>query len=386
MIVKKLAGLFLFWSVASGHTAGLLTDHVDITFNYTPTGWVALLGYGGEFDETNLQADTESFSLPARDFAAGPSGDRLTQPASAAFAFTGAAVGAPLWNLPQNDRGFTYPGLRNEQAPSVFLAYSNPDSRVSTGIFKWLKIQLVSVEYSGESLSAPHFSLWTASGSGPPIIWMATSDGITGSDHYWALEGTHNHLNWGFTALGIYRVTMRASAFLQSTGQPTESEDHAVTFAIGTLAMWRATHFSGPDLVDVNIGVPTADPDADGSNNLIEYAFNMHPRDSSTAAITTGTGISGLPLIQVENVNGQDRLTIEFVRRKASTNPQIVYVPEFISDLTSGNWEAGGTTLITPVAGENDWERVKVTDSLNLTPETRRFGRVRVALLSQVAY
>lgn len=386
MIVKKLAGLFLFWSVASGHTAGLLTDHVDITFNYAPTGWVAFLGHGGEFDETNLQADTESVSLPARDFASGPSGDRLTQPASAAFAFTGAAVGAPLWNLPQNDRGFTFPGLRNEQAPSVFLAYSNPDPRVSTGIFKWLKIQLVSLEYSGESLSAPHFSVWTSTGTGPPIVWMATSDGITGNDHYWAAEGSHNHLNWGFTALGIYRVTLRASAFLDATEQFTESGDHAVTFAIGTLATWRATHFSGPDLVDENIGVPSADPDGDGSNNLLQYALNMDPMKPGTASVTAGSGLSGLPRIQVENVSGEDRLTIEFVRRKASTNSQIVYTPEFASNLSTGSWAAGGTTTVTPIAGENDWERVKVIDALTITPETRRFGRVRVTLLNQIAY
>ncbi len=386
MTTRKLICVFLLSSVVSGHAAGLITSHVDITFNYAPTGWVAFLSHGGSYEQPNLQADTESLSLPARDFPAGPSGDRLIQPASPNFAFTGAQIGAPLWNLPQTSRGFTWPGFRNTQVPSAFLSYINPDSRLSSVSAKWVKIQLVSVQYSGESLTTPHFSLWNPFSAGATTVWMATSDGISDEDCYWTAEGTHGHINFGFTALGIYRVTLRASAFLESTGELTESGDHAVTFAIGTLAIWRATHFSGPDLIDEDIGVPTADPDGDGSNNLIEYAFNMDPLEPSTAPIAAGTGTSGLPLIRVENVEGVDRLTIEFVRRKPSTNSQIVYTPEFISDLTSGTWEAGGTTTTSPIIGEDDLQRVKVIDTLPITADSRRFGRVRVTLLTDISY
>ncbi|MFZ4776735.1 MAG: choice-of-anchor M domain-containing protein [Terrimicrobiaceae bacterium] len=379
--MTKILACCLLLFCANARPADLITGHVDIRFNYLPaTGtWTCLLRYGGTFDNPSIEADPETVALPARDFLSTASGDRYLQPASAAYAFTGAATGSPLWILPQTDRGYTWPGFANVQTVGTFLSYLNSDPRVNATA-KWLKIRLVSVEYSGAATGLPQFSLWTTGSGGTPTVWMATSDGIGPTDCYFTTENTHSHLNWGFTALGIYRVSMRSSACLASDSTFVEGTDQTVTFAIGTLATWRATHFSGADIV--TLGDPLSDPDSDGSSNLIEYAFNTDPNVPGTTVMVAGTGTAGLPLVRVENVGGQDRLTVEFVRRKASSNPQITYTPEFSSTLAAGDWQAVGTTTVTPI--DATWERVKVTDAV--PTGTRRFARVRISLQSTITY
>jgi len=381
--MKKLLCILLFAVTAKVQAAGLITSHVDIRFDYAPTGWSCFLQYGESFNEPDIQADPETVSLPARDFLTTAGGDRLTQPSNPTFAFTGAQVGAPLWNLPQSNRGYTWPGFDNRQNPSVFLSYLNSDPRVNNTInAKWWRVQLLDVDYSGEATITPRFSLWQTGSGGAPTVWMATSDGITTQDAYFTTEGSHSHMNWGFTQLGIYRITFRASAFLAANSSLVESDAHAITFAIGTLATWRASHFAGLDLLDANVGVPMADPDGDGQKNIIEYAFNMNPNMASLATMIAGTGISGLPLVKMENVGGQDRLTIEFVRRKSNTNPQITYHPEFSSTLQTGDWQSAGTSSVTSL--DTTWERVKITDSV--AANGRRFGRVRILIQPTISY
>mgnify|MGYP003589882056 CR=1 FL=1 len=372
--MKKLLFLCLLLACPNARPAGLVTGHVDIRFNFLPaTGtWNCLLRHGGTYDNPGIEADPETVALPARDFPSTASGDRYVQPASAAYTFTGAAAGSPLWILPQTDRGYTWPGFANVQSVGTFLSYANTDPRANATA-KWLKIQLVGVEYSGAATGLPHFSLWTTGSGGTPTVWMTTSDGIGPTDCFFTTENTHSHLNWGFTAPGIYRVTMRSSAYLASDSGFVEGTDQTVTFAIGTFAAWRATHFSGADIV--TLGDPLSDPDSDGSSNLLEYAFNTDPN-------LPGAGAEGLPVVRVENLGGQDRLTLEFVRRKSSTNPQITYAPEFSSTLASGDWQAAGTSTVTSI--DANWEQVKVTDSIAASP--RRFARVRVTLQSSISY
>lgn len=49
-----------------------------------------------------------------------------------------------------------------------------------------------------------------------------------------------------------------------------------------TFDSWRAQHFTGTELIDPAISGESADPDLDGIVNLLEYAFNLHPRQVST--------------------------------------------------------------------------------------------------------
>ena len=127
-----------------------------------------------------------------------------------------------------------------------------------------------------------------------------------------------------------------------------------------------------------------ADPDGDGSANLLEYAFNMDPVSPSVARLIPGSGTSGLPHIQMEDTGGSAHLTIEFVRRRASTNPQIEYLPEFSGDLKRDNWDSPASQTVTPI--NDEWERVQAADTVAVGAADARFGRVRIVLLETLEY
>jgi hypothetical protein len=81
-------------------------------------------------------------------------------------------------------------------------------------------------------------------------------------------------------------------------------------------------------------------------------------------------GDSGLPRI-FRDSNG--RLVVEFVRRKAGTNPGVTYQVQTGGDLT--NLLPLSLTGVTPVSIDTTWERVTVTDPV---VTDKRFGRVGV--------
>jgi surface-anchored protein len=65
------------------------------------------------------------------------------------------------------------------------------------------------------SVTGPgHFSVWLTDGFGSPTVWMSTFDGIGANDRIYALEASHGHFNWGFTAAGMYEVTVRGNGFI----------------------------------------------------------------------------------------------------------------------------------------------------------------------------
>jgi CSLREA domain-containing protein len=135
------------------------------------------------------------------------------------------------------------------------------------------------------------------------------------------------------------------------------------------IVQWRALHGLAADGTQDH-----GNPSGDGVANLLKYAFNMAPNAGDllmpNRSILTPGGTTGLPAI---TVNGTPQLVIQFVRRKATTNPGITYQVETGDhpgsldpiDLSGAVIESINTT----------WERVTVND-----PATgpRRFGRVSI--------
>lgn len=118
-------------------------------------------------------------------------------------------------------------------------------------------------------------------------------------------------------------------------------------------------------------------PANDGVVNLLKYAFNMAPNAGDilrpNVTVLPENGTAGLPYITRD---AQGRLFVEFVRRKAATNPGITYIVETGDDLTALlSLDLSGATV---VSIDGTWERVSVTDP---TVTSKRFGRVRVILL-----
>ena len=110
------------------------------------------------------------------------------------------------------------------------------------------------------------------------------------------------------------------------------------------------------------------DDDADGSSNLLEYAFNTQPGSPDAQSLTASTGTIGLPLIT--RVGGL--LRIEFLRRKATTNSGLTYEPQF-SDTLVDPWSPP-TATPTIIDIDSTWERVIIED--DQPTATKRFARV----------
>lgn len=365
--------------------AGLLPlgEHVDIRWRWTAGGgWTCQAVTAGN-GETAY--DTNAVFLPLSDkpnVAGNPanSGARFVQPGSSNFAFTGALPGEPLWIAVQGTPGTgeAWPGIENNQNAGTFGAYIPADSRVSQiNPRPWIRVSLVS--HTPPSGTDADFSLWTTSG-GVPTVWMSTHQSGTLNDYYYA-EGTHTHMSWGFTAPGIHKLRLTASAFAgPAASNPTgSSEIFTLTFAVGPLAHWQAQHFSAAELDDPAISGPAADPDRDGMENLVEFAFGLHPRQGGSVPVSPGLG---LPELSVVEENGVIHEVLTYPRRRAlSQLAPLLYQPMFAAVIADG-WQDGDiTTTAEDFPAEPDglnavWEKASSSRSAGPAMPARGFARV----------
>lgn len=386
--MKKLIFIMHITSAAPLH-AGLIPigAHVDIRWRWeSSAGWTcqAVTDSGGEMS----RATGEVF-LPLSDkpyVAGGPgvSGARFTRPASSAFAFTGVSAGQPLWIAVQGTPGIgeAWPGLENNQPAGSFGSYIPADSRVSQTMSRpWIKVSLTGYRHPG--IEESHFSMWTTSTGSPPKVWMSTYDPNVVNAYYFT-EGSHTHMNWGFSVPGIHRVTLRASAFAGpgETNPTGSSAEHTVTFAIGAFAQWQAASFTNAELDDVAISGADADADHDATPNLLEFAFGLDPKNGANVPVASGLGMPRLSLIEE---NGTFSAVLEYARRRAGSDlyPPI-YSPVFSDSLADAVWV--GESVVTTVeeftgdgAALNPvWEKATVRKSFGTVRPTRVFARVGV--------
>jgi hypothetical protein len=118
----------------------------------------------------------------------------------------------------------------------------------------------------------------------------------------------------------------------------------------------------------------TADTDRDGSNHIIEFAFNMNPLRTD-GALATGSGTSGLPIARMTGSGPTRRLQLEFIRRKAATGSGLTYEAQFGSDLATFT-TAPTADSVTSI--DATWERVVISDPV--MGAGQRFGRVKLTL------
>lgn len=383
--MKPVSQIILLLSATRLAASGLipLGEHVDLRWRWESPAWTchAVTDIGGE-----ISRDPETVFLPLADkpySAANPSisGARFTQPANPDFDFTGVPAGGPLWIAVQGTpgNGEAWPGFENNQS-AVLGSYVPTDTRVSqTTARRWIRVSLVS--YQPPHGKNARFSLWNTSSGNPPTVWMSTHDANV-EDSYHFTEGTHNHLNWGFSAQGIHRIRLRASAFIgPGASNPTGwSETRTVTFAVGTFARWQAERFDSIQLDDPAICGPDADPDGDGLDNRLEYAFGTAPLAGGPMPLADGLG---MPAFSLFEDGGLVHQTLVYPRRKAG--PRLdpdVYQPMF-SDSPDGPWSDNG--VIITVAGfpshqsslDADWELVTARRPV---PQGRTRGFARVAV------
>jgi len=75
-----------------------------------------------------------------------------------------------------------------------------------------------------------------------------------------------------------------------------------------TFPEWQAEVFSAGELADPAISGANADPDGDGNQNLLEYAFGLNPHVSDQAGSFPASASNGLSLTYPERVAASDLL------------------------------------------------------------------------------
>jgi hypothetical protein len=138
---------------------------------------------------------------------------------------------------------------------------------------------------------------------------------------------------------------------------------------------WRLGRFTASELGNVGISGALADPDGDGFENLLEYAYNLNPKSPDigpgfTGAIESAGAIGG----------GQPAFIVRFHRRIDAID--LHYEVEVTTDFNI--WQSGpnyGRILLPPIDdgnGETETVRAYVTGSL--TQPGQRFVRLKVSL------
>ena len=136
-----------------------------------------------------------------------------------------------------------------------------------------------------------------------------------------------------------------------------------VEMDVTPIASWRQAHFG--TACNCGMAADTADPDGDGLVNIVEYAFNLDPLTSSPYPINFAL------------VNNHLTLTS---KRTHPPPPDINYLFEVTSDLSSGTWNSGPAYTSQTVTDNLDGtETVVVTDLAAPPSPAAHYFRVRVA-------
>ncbi len=181
---------------------------------------------------------------------------------------------------------------------------------------------------------------------------------------------TYNVAVSGMTTAGTVIATLPATVAhdaANNASAATTSIDNSVTFTVATpFDTWASGLLAGQK-------GPSQTPKNDGVTNLMKFASNLNPLAPDNRSLTVGAnGTAGLP----GQTMAAGKLRVEFLRRKASTNPGISYSLEFTSDVSTNSWS--GTDVSTTPAGtsiDGTWERVTIDDALG---GTKRFARMKV--------
>lgn len=125
------------------------------------------------------------------------------------------------------------------------------------------------------------------------------------------------------------------------------------------LERWRQDSFGIP--YRAGLAADTADADADGLQNLLEYALGTSPQDPSSA-----------PALSLQKSGGQSFLQLQWTRPAGRTDVEITGQVA----LRPGEWTSSAGEVITLVEPEGDTEKVTVRDLFPVGAHPSRFLRV----------
>ena len=229
-LISALTLAPLAWSQA------LLTNqHVDLNIHFSGGTAQSAWSMGARDDDDDIEYAPNQCILRVGSAA------RTARNSSPSFDFIGVPAGKLYWRLPQLQNpvllylGFAGYGVGFSSIAS-YDATAESGGRVS-GNGPWVKVTLMQVR---TKVRGGQFSVWQTGDTGP-VVFMATSDGITSNDALWIVAGGHIHYNWGFTTPGDYFVTFKTSAYLPDgqggKGQAVESSPITFHYVVSPLAI-----------------------------------------------------------------------------------------------------------------------------------------------------
>jgi surface-anchored protein len=282
------------------------------------------------------------------------------------------SLGDDVWILPSSG---------GESAATLtpyvgFSAYGVPNNGTFTGSGTSGNGRVFWSVHSVENLSNPVSHQFY--GYNDSLALRLAPPGYQPSAELTMLANGHSHLNLLFKAAGMYRITFRVRGTLVATGQEVSSlipvyfgvERWEIPGAVQPPTGydgWKLASFSPAQAADPAVSGLGADPDGDGADNLVEYAFNGNPLIP---------GVAGKP--QMENLTdgGQEYLAIRYQRRKGDNT--LSTTAESTADLSAVTWSGLGVQMGTGTAVGADYEEVVYRAPVSRADAPKQFMRVRV--------
>ncbi|MBX3734904.1 MAG: choice-of-anchor M domain-containing protein [Verrucomicrobiae bacterium] len=197
LVLKLLAGL--------SFALGMARAHVHVQVGYS----------AGRWDLHVLDFDSGRFAPEQYPLFVAPAA-RQAVPAGDSFRFLGPA-GDAVWILPQNEA-------------SGLLNLGIGTSGIGPGVFvgNQLRLSLARVDGPG------HFAMFSLSPLGVPVVHLASADGVHPDADVLTLPAVngHMHVNWSFSAPGVYRVGFVVHGMFAATGLPAASPVTDYTFIV----------------------------------------------------------------------------------------------------------------------------------------------------------
>jgi alpha-tubulin suppressor-like RCC1 family protein len=184
-----------------------------------------------------------------------------------------------------------------------------------------------------------------------------------GRDHSLALTAAGKIYAWGRNDNGQLgdgsaelktipaAVTMSGVLAGRSVSAISTGYDHNFALAGTTLENWRLSHFGTS--ANSGLSANNADPDKDGLENLVEFAFGLNPNTPDATA---------LPEWQRED----DDYSLTFIRPAGVDG--ITYIAEYSPDMDSGSWTPAMNVssppayqFYAPAIAQRQYVRVRVT-------------------------